>query len=221
MNRNLVVIDPVHGGGDGGAVLGDHVYEKDVTLEMATKLRVALTAGGFTVLSTRDSDTFNPPTADQRAEIANRSHAVACIVLHATANGSGVHLYTSALQPPADAATSGTDSSFAKSSAFVPIPWESAQVSSVRQSLRLAGVLQSALGATSFPVVVGREPVRPLDNMMCPAVAVELAPQAASGGNATPVTDPEYQQRLVGALTTALQSWRDQVTPSAAQAENR
>jgi len=213
IDRDLVVLDPAHGGLDAGATLGDKIYEKDVTLAIAVRLRAALTAAGFSVVATRDADPDTPLTSDQRAEIANRAHALACLVIHATASGPGVHLYTSALQPPEEDSSSNVP--LTPRAAFVPVPWEQAQAASVSQSLRLAGDLSAALGKANLPVVSGREPVRPLDNLECPAVAIELAPLPVAGGDATPVTDAEYQQRVAATLTTALQAWRNQVDPTA------
>jgi N-acetylmuramoyl-L-alanine amidase len=215
MDRDLVVLDPAHGGQDAGATLGDKIYEKDVTLAIAARLRATLTAAGFTVVATRDSDSVdpNPMTYDQRAEIANRAHALACLVIHATASGPGVHLYTSALQPPEEDSSSNLP--LIPRAAFVPVPWEQAQAASVSQSLRLASDLSAALGKANLPVVSGRDPVRPLDNLECPAVAIELAPLPVAGSDATLVTDAEYQQRVAATLTTALQAWRNDVAPTA------
>ena len=180
LNHNLIVLDPAHGGPDPGATLGDHVLEKDVTLAFALKLRAALAAANFTVATTRDADPSDPLTPDQRAEIANRTHAVACIVLHATSTGSGLHIYTSTLQPSDDA------DSFAS---FVPIPWDTAQAASVSQSQRLASDLASAFTKASLPTLSGQAAVRPLDNLMCPAVAIEIAPLLVPGQDPTAVTD--------------------------------
>ena len=93
MNHNLIVLDPAHGGPDNGAGLGDKVLEKNVNLAFAVKLRAALAAANFTVSTTRDAEVSDPLTTDARAEAANRTHAVACIVLHAAPLGSGVHVY--------------------------------------------------------------------------------------------------------------------------------
>jgi len=213
MNRNLVVLDAAHGGPDAGATLGDKIFEKDVTLSIAARMRTALTAAGFTVVSTREADPATALTGDQRADIANRGHALACIVIHATASGSGVHLYTSELQPPQE--DSSSNYPLTPRVAFVPVPWEMAQAASVSQSLRLAGELSAALGKANLPAVAGREPVRPLDNLECPAVAIELAPLAVAGSDAIPVTDADYQQRVAATLTAVLQAWRDDVDPTA------
>ncbi|MDR3745700.1 MAG: N-acetylmuramoyl-L-alanine amidase [Acidobacteriaceae bacterium] len=206
MNHNLIVLDPAHGGTESGTLLGDHVFEKDVTLEFATKLRATLTAAGFSVISTRDAELLTPLTNDQRAEIANRSHALACLVIHATASGSGVHLYTSALQPPAE---QNEWSYSSPAPAFVAMPWDQAQVGFVLQSQHLASDLVAALNSANLPVLNGREPLRPLDNLTCPAVAIELAPLRVSGQDATPVTDADYQQRVVSTLFISLLAWRN------------
>jgi N-acetylmuramoyl-L-alanine amidase len=221
MNSNTVVLDPAHGGQDAGATLGEGVVEKNVTLAIAARLRATLTAAGFSVVSTREADSATPPTGDQRAEIANRAHALACIVLHATASGSGVHLYTSALQPPEE--DSSENIPLTPRSAFVAVPWEIAQAAYVSQSLRLVSDLSAALGKASLPEVFGREPVRPLDNLECPAVVLELAPLPVAGSDPIPVTDADYQQRVASTLTTALQAWRNhaaQAAPDTAAAES-
>ncbi len=215
MNTNVVVLDPAHGGPDSGAKLGDRLLEKDVTLALAARLKATLTTAGFTVVSTRDADSFTPLTTDQRAETANRAHAVACLVIHATGSGSGVHLYVSTLAPKDPEAAADADSR----PAFEPTPWDSAQAASVRQSLHLQSDLNRAMGTANLPAMMGRAAVRPLDNLMCPAVAVELAPLVVAAGDATPVTDPDYQERLVEALSKALQAWRTHAEPpSAAEA---
>jgi N-acetylmuramoyl-L-alanine amidase len=210
MNHNLVVLDPAHGGPDNGAKLGDQLLEKDVTLALAARLRATLTAAGFTVVSTRDADSFTPLTNDQRAETANRTRAVACLVIHATGTGSGVHVYASALEakdPPA----AGDD--------FEATQWDSAQAESVEQSLRLQSDLNAAMGTANLPAVMGRAAVKPLDNLTCPAVAVEVAPLRVEGGDTTPVNDGPYQQRVADAVAKALQVWRGHADPPPTAAE--
>jgi N-acetylmuramoyl-L-alanine amidase len=203
MNRSVVVLDPAHGGPDPGAKMAEGLLEKDVTLALSARLRVALGAAGFTVVSTRQADSLDPLTTDQRAETANRAHAIACLVIHATATGTGTHLYASTLTPK-----DPPDTSAGAEAAFEPTPWETAQSQSVPQSLRLETDLSAALAKASLPVTTGRATVRPLDNLTCPAVAIEIAPLVVDGEDTTPVTDPDYQQRIAKALAQGLQSWR-------------
>jgi N-acetylmuramoyl-L-alanine amidase len=216
MNKNVIVVDAAHGGADAGATLGDKVQEKDVTLALAARLRAVLTAAGFTVVATRDADSANPPTSDQRAETANRVHAVACLVIHATGSGTGVHVYTSALQPAEVEDASGDGAAIGDSaSGLAPVPWDTAQAGWVERSLRLAGDLYAAMSKAGLPAMVGRAYVKPLDNMTCPAVAVEIAPLLASG-ESTAVTDADYQQRVAEAAAAVMKAWRAHVDAPAA-----
>lgn len=52
----VIIIDPGHGGFDGGAVGVNGTIEKDVNLAVSLKLRDMLNDAGFSVVMTRDSD---------------------------------------------------------------------------------------------------------------------------------------------------------------------
>jgi N-acetylmuramoyl-L-alanine amidase len=209
INRNVILLDPAHGGPDAGATLPGPVAEKDVTLVLASILRTALTAAGFTVVSTRDNDPSAAITTDQRADIANRARPLACIVLHATAAGSGVHVFASALQPSKPAAPSSG------APGFTPTPWDEAQSPFVPQSLVLAAGLTAALARSNLPPLFGRAPLRPLDNLFCASVAIEVAPLLVPGSAPVPVDDANYQQRLASTLVAALNQFRDQTAVAA------
>lgn len=51
-----VIIDPGHGGIDGGAVGVDGIVEKDINLAICLTMRDLFTSGGFEVVMTRDTD---------------------------------------------------------------------------------------------------------------------------------------------------------------------
>jgi N-acetylmuramoyl-L-alanine amidase len=116
----------------------------------------------------------------------------ACISLHATASGTGVHLFTSSLTE-------------------VPItrfmPWETAQGAYIAQSQRLSSEIDSAMTQAEIPVTLGRTALQPLDSFTCPAVAVEVAPLRRSTG-ITPLSNPEYQNRILTTLAAALEQWQ-------------
>jgi N-acetylmuramoyl-L-alanine amidase len=207
--RTTILLDPAHGGPDPGAHLADGILEKDLTLAFATRLRALLSTKGFTLLSTRDSDPAVPFPTDQRAEIANHAHPTACLILHATASGSGVHIVTSALVSPNDDYAVPT---------HAPIPWNTAQSASIPQSLSLANDLGIALLHAKLPFTLGRASIRPLDNLLCPAIAIEIAPLTNSDSDPTPVTDAAYQQHIAEAISIALTSWRNQNAEAAAAA---
>ncbi|HYE80714.1 MAG TPA: N-acetylmuramoyl-L-alanine amidase [Clostridia bacterium] len=52
----LIVIDPGHGGVDGGASLDEHFNEKDINLDISLKLKRLLINDGARVVLTRESD---------------------------------------------------------------------------------------------------------------------------------------------------------------------
>ncbi len=200
-NRTVIVLDPAHGGGDTGSRINDQLVEKDVTLALALKLRTLLGQHGFTAVMTRDNDGGSaipgpPLSLDDRAGIANHARPVACLLLHATSSGSGVHLYTSDL-----------DSAPGES---VPAAWLTAQAAWVTQSQRLAAQMGTSLDRAKIARVVNRASVRPVDSLTCPALVVELAP---IGGDATSLADGAYQQRVAEALTQALIFWQTQAQP--------
>jgi N-acetylmuramoyl-L-alanine amidase len=214
-NRDTVVLDPAHGGTDGGARINDHLEEKDVTLALAGRLRSLLAARGFTVVSTREDDlgarSGTPLSTDQRAEMANRAHAVACLVLHASPAGNGIYLGTSALGSPLAAVAQTSSGNPAAPSS--PVTWDRAQELYVPQSLGLANQLRTVLSRESLPLASGRVALRPLDNLMCPAVSIEIGPLRVDGSDATPVSDGDYQQRVAEAIAGALIFWKNQAQP--------
>jgi N-acetylmuramoyl-L-alanine amidase len=189
----VVVLDAAHGGADTGARISDKVLEKDLVLALSTRLRAALSSRGISVITTRETDAAVPPL--HRAETANHALAAACITLHVTATGSGVHLFTSSLSP-------------SPNSRF--LPWLTAQSAYVTQSLKLSSEISSSLAHVSVPVTLGRTSLQPLDSFACPAVAVEIAPlQAGNSTKSAPLTDESYQNKIVDALTTALAQWKN------------
>ncbi len=56
VNDKTVIIDPGHGGVDGGAVGYNGVIEKDINLKISLKLRTFFEASGFRVIMTREDD---------------------------------------------------------------------------------------------------------------------------------------------------------------------
>jgi N-acetylmuramoyl-L-alanine amidase len=191
--RFIVVLDAAHGGTDTGARFGDGTLEKDVTLSFSVWLRSTLSAHGVGVVTTREADGNFSST--EQAEIANGANAAACILIHATATGSGVHLYTSSLAP-------GPLTKF--------MPWQTAQSAYVAQSLKLSSEIDSALAHAAIPVTLGRTSLQPMDSFACPAVAVEIAPlQEGATTKGKDISDIGYRKSVIDALTAAMDQWRN------------
>ena len=90
-----VVIDPGHGGLDGGARGAAGVAEKDIVLALATEVAAQLTKHGVEVVLTRSTDVFVP--LEERTAVANRAAADAFVSIHANSNrkrtASGIETY--------------------------------------------------------------------------------------------------------------------------------
>jgi N-acetylmuramoyl-L-alanine amidase len=155
-------------------------------------LRSLLGARGIQVITTRESD--QSVALDRRAAIANHAGAGACISLHSAETGAGVHLFVSSLAPAAP-------------TRFVA--WNTAQAGWVTRSLALAGVLNSALLHAGMNVTLGRAPLPAVENMTCPAVTIEIAPERDSDHKITAEPDDaDYQARVAGTLAAAILEWR-------------
>ena len=90
-----VVIDAGHGGFDRGGIPGQRVSEKDMTLDVARRLKSVLTASGYRVVMTRDSDDFIP--LGTRCSIANSNRNAIFVSVHfnsaTRAGASGIETY--------------------------------------------------------------------------------------------------------------------------------
>jgi N-acetylmuramoyl-L-alanine amidase len=190
--RFVVVLDAAHGGDDSGGKLDSGQLEKAANLALSVRLRSLLGARGILVVTTRESDAS--VEVNKRAEIANRAGAGACLSLHTSETGSGVHLFASSLPP-------------APSTRFPA--WKTAQGAWITRSLALAGVLNSALEHAGLNVTLGRTALPGLDSMTCPALAVEIAPQRGEDNAITAEPDDaDYQARVAASLAAAIVQWR-------------
>ncbi len=96
VTKKRIVIDAGHGGHDPGAVGPNKLYEKDVVLDIAMKLKKILSADtGNEVFLTREKDVFIP--LEERTAFANRKNADLFVSIHANASprrqAKGVETY--------------------------------------------------------------------------------------------------------------------------------
>lgn len=191
--RYFAVVDASHGGDDHGETLSPTLLEKDVTVALAHSLRQELESRGISTLVLRDSDANL--SVDQRAVFANADHAAIYIALHAASNGRGVRVYTALLPYGLD------DHGPFRS-------WTTAQRPALSLSHAAAVAITGELQRRQVPVRGLAAPLRPLNNVIGPAIAVEVAPQ---GADVTQLTAPDYQQLVMSAVATAIATARDQL----------
>jgi N-acetylmuramoyl-L-alanine amidase len=182
----LIMIDPAHGGSETGAALNPAMPEKDVTLAIARRLREQLGARGIPALLIRDSDATL--STDQRAQIVNAAHPALYIVIHATSQGSGMRIYSAMLPAAGD-----------NSGPFVD--WETAQSSALSRSQWAQDQIAAAIHKTGFPLRSLIAPLRPLNNVTVPALAIEIAPTT---GNVSQLASVDYQQMVTAALANSI-----------------
>ena len=95
--KNVIFLDPGHGGKDPGAVYNG-LREKDLNMQIYHKLRRELEKLGYTVLTSRDKDEF-VDFVTERSQMANKTDADFFISIHFNASGvrgqsrSGVETY--------------------------------------------------------------------------------------------------------------------------------
>lgn len=157
----FVMIDPSHGGSDKGANFGGKVLEKDITLRLARELRKELEERGIASHLLRDGDI--EIGIERRAEITNEQHAAMYIALHAGLPGHGVRVYSPLLTDPQP-----TNGRF--------LPWQSAQSGALVRSQSAAQAITAEIRKKGIAVTGLGIPLRPLNNIVVPAIAVELAP---------------------------------------------
>ena len=145
------------------------------------------------MLLLRDADTTI--ALDQRAAAANTARAGIYITVHATSLGNGVHVYTAML--PVEGQNRGTFHA-----------WNAAQSSALPISRTASTAILTELQKKEFPVRGSFASLRPLNNVVMPAVAVELGP----GPNGlSDLTSANYQQRASSAIADAVVAVRDRL----------
>lgn len=222
-----VVIDPGHGGEEVGARGAGGLTEKDVTLSVARRLKVALEGRlGVRVILTRDID--HAVGLDQRAAVANNNKADLFISLHANASvrpsvaGAGIYYLSldeyGAEAMRAAAAPRETLPVFGGGTRDIEVvAWRFAQARHIKESAAIARAVEASLrGKVPMSArALQQAPLRVLVGANMPAVLVEMgfmsnpAQEKQLGGD-------EFQNTVVQALVEAIVQFRD-TTPGASR----
>lgn len=189
----FAVVDASHGGDERGAALDGQLAEKDVNLALARQLRQSLAARGMSALVLRDGDMTL--SLDERANLANRTHPAIYICIHATSEGSGVRIYSALL--PAGGENHGP---------FVD--WQTAQASVLAASQSVTASLTAEFQKRQIPVRKLMAPLRPLNNILAVAVAIEVAPPRVGAAG---LNSAAYQQQIAESLAAGIVTVRNQL----------
>ncbi|HZQ24432.1 MAG TPA: N-acetylmuramoyl-L-alanine amidase [Terriglobales bacterium] len=184
--RVFAVVDASHGGDERGAALTDRLPEKDVTLALARQLRQELQKRGLSVLMLRDAD-LNLGL-EQRAATANAAHPAIYVCVHASSEGNGVRVYSPVLPP-------------ATPNRGVFVPWDTAQAAQMTRSDDVVNRIYGELQKRQLSVRTLSAPLRPLNNIATPVVAIEIAPR---GPDVLDVASSSYEQMVASGVADAL-----------------
>jgi N-acetylmuramoyl-L-alanine amidase len=188
-----VIIDPAHGGADSGASITASLVEKDVVLALARRVQRELASHGIAAGMLRNSDVAIP--LDQRAASVNAARPALYITLHAANTGRGVHVFTSML-PAANLSRDGF------------LPWDTAQAAFLDLSGVAAGSVAAELDSRKLPNTTLVAPLRPMNNIAAPAIAVEIAPPDDNVDN---IAAAEYQEQVAQSIAAGIAAVRSKL----------
>jgi N-acetylmuramoyl-L-alanine amidase len=223
-----IVIDPGHGGDDVGVRGAGGLQEKQLTLDVARRIRSMIESRlGLRVILTRDDD--RTVSLDERAATANNNKANLLVSLHAngapSASPSGAEVYFDRLDREGEAARRAA----AADAVTLPvigggtrtieiIPWDLAQAPHIDVSEVLAGVLEEELRklVPMSPRPRQQAPMRLLSAANMPAALVEVAYLTNGPQEMLAKTDAfknGVAQAIVNAITRFRSLTEDRETP--------
>ena len=179
-----VIIDPGHGGDDAGVHGPKGSMEKDVTLQLAKRLKAAIESRlGIRALLTRDAD--ESVTADKRTAFANNARGDLFISLHANASlRSGAHgasVYSLGIdQYKSRASDIGSGDKVpvvgGGTRLIQTVPWDLAQLPFIDKSATFAATTLRHLSAQNVPLFARSSQTAPLVGLAginMPAILLE------------------------------------------------
>jgi N-acetylmuramoyl-L-alanine amidase len=194
-----IAIDPGHGGDDVGVRGARGVEEKQLTLDVARRLRAMVEARlGLRVILTREDD--RALSLDERAAVANNGKANLLISLHVNGSRGPASSGAEVFHLQLDRESAEVVRAAASEGVVLPslgggqrrldlIPWDLAQARYLDDSARLAEVLQEELQRQQVPMSeqpLRQAPLRLLAAANMPAALVEVAY----------LTNPQQEARL-------------------------
>jgi N-acetylmuramoyl-L-alanine amidase len=215
-----IAIDAGHGGEETGAKAAGGQSEKDVTLNIARRLKAAIEARiGARVVMTRDGDDTVP--LDRRTAIVNNNQADVLISLHADAafvpGVRGARVLTlfaddykrsgpQSKHPPITVAIAGGGTR-----TLDVVPWEFAQLPKLPASQAFAASVEQRLREQQVPLhprALDALPLRLLAGANMPAILIE-AGFLSNPADAAALAGETVPNAIVEALIAALTDLRD------------
>ena len=221
--RKTIVVDPGHGGKDPGAA-ANGVTEKNINLAVGIELAKALTARGYNVVMTRQTDIYLK--LQERTDIANNVNADLFVSVHINAlpnkkSATGFEIYIMALPSDKDAMNlakienreyvegKGFDIANVdrKTEMLLRILGDMQQNNKISESTDFAGSLLNAGKRNGLPMKrIAQAPFFVLRGAGMPAVLLELG-FVTNPNEARLLSQPAYQQKIANAMTEGIMNY--------------
>jgi N-acetylmuramoyl-L-alanine amidase len=204
-----ITVDAGHGGEDRGIVIKENLFEKNLALDIARRVRWALQTklGVEAVLSRNQDATLS---LEERVLAANRAQSNLFISIHiGNANqAQESRSYAYVAKPSGDVAPGDIGAAHPRS---LFVPWEEVQLSSLTWSQRLAESLQAEMNRTlnSGNSALGYRtaPLRLLASLAMPAVLLEIG-NAHQREFREKVGDAQYQNLVTATIVRGVEKFR-------------
>jgi len=217
-----VVIDAGHGGDETGARGPSGLLEKDVTLDVARRLKARLAGeDGIAVFLTRDDDRKVP--LDDRTALANHERADLFVSIHANSSrrdsARGAETFFLSYQATDDDAralaalendTLGIERNVGGQSGLDLVLWDLAQSAFLKESSDLAEEIQDRLNDTLGVRNRGikQAPFKVLMGATMPAVLVEIA-FISSPEEERRLRESAFKDRIAEAIASSIRKFRE------------
>ena len=212
-----VVLDAGHGGHDPGT---SHfgLREKDLTLDIARRLRVQLEGRGLTVTMTRDRDEFIE--LSRRPAIANRMGADLFVSVHVNANRnrqvSGIEVYypresrinAAGLLPPSVQPAEVGPATPTVRQILWDLVLSRTRRYSIRMAVHLCRAMRARLGTRCRGVKGARFVV--LREAVMPAVLIEVG-YVSNHAEASRLSSPSYREAIADGIADGLFSYVEEL----------
>ena len=213
-----VIVDAGHGGGNLGTSSADGVHEKDVTLDIAERVRQLIVQRGFEAVMTRTADETR--SLRERAATANRGHGDIFVSIHlnslrpSSARGIETYYLGPGGSPEFDAIAAAENRHSGYSLSDIRSLLEKIYTDARRnESRRLAESVQRALVLSlrkTSPAItdlgVKKAPFVVLVATEMPAIVAEVS-SLSNEDDARRLNTAEYRQTIAEALVSGIQTF--------------
>jgi N-acetylmuramoyl-L-alanine amidase len=222
-----IVVDPGHGGAQEGATSPTGLLEKDVSLQVARRVRDHLEEIGAQVLMTRDEDQSMP--LSERVEFANKQRPDLFVSIHCNAMPTrrtrarvhGIETYFLSANASNATARAAADRENAEApaargargdSTLAFILHDLARTEAHQDSSRLAYAIHQKLIASTGGSDRGvlQAPFYVLNGVQAPAVLIEVG-YISHPEEGSRLGRAEYQERLATAITEGVRAFLSEV----------